>query len=92
VKKAIKNLSYYFFPGPIKSKYLAKILEFLFPDSIEGSSFQYPKEFTRSRELADVGGIGIKSCPMNGLVWRLTLALCHSMQFLGRVKISNLFS
>ena len=69
--------------GPIKDEYLTKILEYLFPDSKPNSDHEYPTDFERSQSLEGVSTIGVKSAPVDGLVWRLTVVLAHCLHVLG---------
>ena len=75
------------FLGPIKSEYLSKILEYLFPDASSSNSHPYPVEFERVASLegsCGISTIGIKSAPVDGLVWRLTVVLAHCLHVLGK--------
>ncbi len=81
--------------GPIKREYLSKMLEYLFPDSNPDSKYAYPEElknFTESdNEMVNQFRIqlsNIKSCPVDGLLWRLTIMLAHCLHILGR-KLSR---
>ncbi len=69
------SYNFSFMAGPIKNEYLTKILEYLFPDSSSTSDHAYPREFERAQSLEGVSTIGIKSAPVDGLVWRLTVVL-----------------
>jgi hypothetical protein len=69
------SYNFSFVAGPIKNEYLTKILEYLFPDSSSTSDHAYPREFERAQSLEGVSTIGIKSAPVDGLVWRLTIVL-----------------
>ena len=84
----ILNLKF-IFQGPIKSEYLSKILEYLFPDSSPSGDYPYPAEFERAASLdgsCGISTIGIKSAPVDGLVWRLTVVLAHCLHVLGKQK------
>ncbi len=73
--------------GPIKDKYLRKILDYLFPDASDSSEFPYPDELASSSlPHASVSLSGVKSCPVDGLVWRLTVTLAHCLHVLGGVR------
>ncbi|TRY78537.1 hypothetical protein TCAL_04254 [Tigriopus californicus] len=80
-------------PGPIKDDYLFKILEYLFPDSTDKPEFPYPQDFgspshrhnenfNNFRVLLST----IKSCPVDGLLWRFTIVAAHCLHILGGIK------
>lgn len=78
-------------PGPIKDAYLFKILEYLFPDSSEAPDFPYPETLGRNptQESENFNNFrtelsGIKSCPVDGLVWRLSVVSAHCLHILGK--------
>eukprot|EP00095_Tigriopus_kingsejongensis_P007273 maker-scaffold144_size312663-snap-gene-2.35 protein:Tk07273 transcript:maker-scaffold144_size312663-snap-gene-2.35-mRNA-1 annotation:"hypothetical protein BRAFLDRAFT_221256" len=79
--------------GPIKDDYLFKILEYLFPDSAEKPEFPYPENlglatnpsnenFNNFRVILS----NIKSCPVDGLVWRLAVVAGHCLHILGGIR------
>ena len=81
--------------GPIKEEYLTKLLEYLFPDSALKPQYPYPTEFgshpqgnmkNQNRDHFRVSMGGIKSSPIDGLVWRLSIALGHCLNILGGIK------
>ena len=74
-----------------KTKYLSKILDYLFPDSTSSPDFPYPVEFVRAEILDGMSTIGIKSSPVDGLVWRLTVVLAHCLHVLGKETKTNPF-
>ena len=54
--------------GPIKSDHLIHILDYLFPDAAEKPKHPYPEDLTKTNLNSR---IPIKTCPIDGLVWRL---------------------
>ena len=79
--------------GPIKDEYMTKLLEYIFPDSAMSPEHPYPTEFesfpkgkkyNQNREHFRVAMGGIKSSPVDGLVWRLAIALGHCLHVLGK--------
>ena len=81
--------------GPIKDEYLTTMLEYLFPDSIKTPRYPYPSEFeshtthkigNNNSEHYRVSMGGIKSSPIDGLVWRLGIVLGHCLHVLGGIK------
>ena len=85
--------------GPIKDEYLTKILEYIFPDSLLSPEHPYPKDFAsypkskqnnQNREYFRVAMGGIKSSPIDGLVWRLGIALGHCLHVLGKLSMYSM--
>ena len=87
--------------GPIKDAHLSQLLTYLFPDSASSQLIHpYPSQFTGGNPNDEEGEInssglendfkvemsGIKSCPIGGLLWRLTAALGHAFNALGGIK------
>ena len=79
--------------GPIKDEYLTSMLEYIFPDSSMSPEHPYPSEFnscpTNMRENENQYRVslgGIKSSPVDGLVWRLAIVLGHCLRLLGGIK------
>ena len=80
-------------PGPIKDAHLIKILQYLFPDSKQGQQpeFPYPEDLTKQGsstksetfESFRVAMSSVKSSPVDGLVWRLTVVIAHCLHILG---------
>ena len=79
--------------GPIKDEYLTKILEYLFPDSSSNPNYPYPNNLeTNSQTKGGAPNLknyrvsmgAIKSSPIDGLLWRLAIALGHCLHVLGK--------
>ena len=79
--------------GPIKDEYLTKILEYLFPDSSSCPNYPYPNNIeTNSQTNGGTSNLkhyrvsmgAIKSSPIDGLLWRLAIALGHCLHVLGK--------
>lgn len=72
-----------------------KILEYLFPDSRDGSEFAYGARLGQAGDdeegssedslLARFGGqlARVKSAPRDGLVWRLAVVMSHCLYVMG---------
>jgi len=67
--------------GPIKSDHLIRILDYLFPDASEENRHPYPEDLTANHQQ-----FTIKSCPVDGLVWRLSIVFAHCLHILGGMK------
>ena len=83
--------------GPIKDEYLTNMLEYLFPDSSLSQRHPYPSDFethptseveSENREHYRVSMAGIKSSPVDGLVWRLAIVLGHCLHVLGKERFN----
>ena len=66
--------------GPIKADHLIRILDYLFPDAAKDLKDPYPCDFKNQ------ANIGIKSCPKDSLVWRLSVVFAHCLHVLGGLK------
>ena len=91
-------LFFVFSAGPIKKAFLSRILSYLFPDSEENPEFPYPEDLSGNNSSENKDGddhdnmdtfgmalAGIKSCPVDGLVWRLTIVMAHCINVLGKI-------
>ena len=86
-------------PGPIKDAHLMKLLQYLFPDSKSGAEFPYPDDlskqgsssskYSESFQSFRVAMSGIKSSPVDGLIWRLTVLIAHCLYILGETCTSQ---
>ncbi len=87
--------------GPIKKEHLTKMLEYLFPDSNPDgtTAVAYPEEFTSldNKLDGDEGEDGLlsqlqmqlsslKTCPVDGFLWRLSVVVSHCLHVLGGIK------
>ena len=70
--------------GPIKSDHLIRILDYLFPDASEENRHPYPEDLTANHQQ-----FTIKSCPVDGLVWRLSIVFAHCLHILGKTDHSS---
>ena len=68
--------------GPIKPDLLIKILDYLFPDASEENLNPYPD----LNHASSNHQFSIKSCPQNGLIWRLSIVFAHCLHVLGGLK------
>ncbi|KAJ9596359.1 hypothetical protein L9F63_012634 [Diploptera punctata] len=76
--------------GPISNSLLMPILYFLFPDAEDEPKSPYSEELGNNcsfnnqqmEELAN----GLKSAPVDGLVWRLAVVMSHVMHTLGGLR------
>ena len=66
--------------GPIRPDHLIRILDYLFPDASEEDKYPYPQDLASNHQFA------IKSCPVDGLVWRLSIVFSHVLHVLGGMK------
>jgi hypothetical protein len=71
-------------------------LEYLFPDSVPKPEFPYPTEFSSHFEQSKgfyencrVSLSAIKSSPLDGLAWRLTVVTAHCLHILGKIDSSQ---
>uniref|UniRef100_A0A1B6DTG6 Rab3 GTPase-activating protein catalytic subunit n=1 Tax=Clastoptera arizonana TaxID=38151 RepID=A0A1B6DTG6_9HEMI len=76
--------------GPIPGDLLMPILYFLFPDADNGNKSPYPQHLNSSigkdgKSPQDVM-TGMKSSPIDSLVWRLSVAMAHALHTLGGVR------
>ena len=70
--------------GPIKSDHLIRILDYLFPDASEENRYPYPDDLTANHSLQQFANI--KSGPIDGLIWRLSIVFAHCLHILGGLK------
>ncbi len=98
----VSNIIFLFSPGPIRKEYLDKLLDYLFPDSSPErgpSDLSYPEEFTSLGCHSEEGLVshlqvplsGVKSSPVDGFLWRLTVALSHTLHLLGKSQFHFLW-
>ena len=73
--------------GPIKSDHLIRILDYLFPDASEENRHPYPEDLTANHQQ-----FTIKSCPVDGLVWRLSIVFAHCLHILGKTTVCYCFT
>ena len=71
--------------GPIKPDHLIHILDFLFPDAAEHPKHPYPEDLS-SNKNNNANRMFIKTCPIDGLVWRLTIVFGHILHVFGSLK------
>ncbi len=77
--------------GPIKPEHLNIILDYLFPDSQDDPKYPYPKDLSSNTQLPFANRLGIsittvKSCPIDGIVWRLGIVFAHCLHVLGGLR------
>ncbi|XP_053989291.1 rab3 GTPase-activating protein catalytic subunit isoform X1 [Hylaeus volcanicus] len=70
--------------GPISEEILLSILYFLFPDADENSKAPYSD--TSISSMDEEQWKGVKTCPMDSLVWRLAIVAAHCTHNLGGVS------
>ncbi|XP_069677662.1 rab3 GTPase-activating protein catalytic subunit [Periplaneta americana] len=76
--------------GPIADNQLMPILYFLFPDAEDEPKSPYPEVLGNhstcdNRQMEDLS-TGLKSAPVDGLVWRLAVVMSHVVHTLGGVR------
>ena len=80
----VRKLSSSNIGGPIRPNHLIHILDYLFPDAAENSKHPYPKDLNLNSNSSN--RIHMKTCPVDGLVWRLTIVFAHCLHVLGGLK------
>jgi hypothetical protein len=69
--------------GPINKAHLSHILEFLFPDSNPDSKHAYPEDLGSDRVHGSAAA-GVKSAPVGGILWRLSVVMAHCLHLMGK--------
>jgi len=66
--------------GPLNPALLDYVLGYLFPDANNANSYPFSDPTSKSEYLNDYANTTIKTCPYDGLVWRLctTIACCYA--------------
>nr|CAD7196421.1 unnamed protein product [Timema douglasi] len=76
--------------GPITDDMLTPILYFLFPDADDNHKHPYPDNLVYSSSCEGKKNedllTGLKSAPVDGLVWRLAVVMSHVVHTLGGAK------
>ena len=58
------------------------LLDYLFPDASEENRYPYPDDLTANHQQF----ANIKSGPIDGLIWRLSIVFAHCLHILGGLK------
>uniref|UniRef100_A0A0A9XWU8 Rab3 GTPase-activating protein catalytic subunit n=1 Tax=Lygus hesperus TaxID=30085 RepID=A0A0A9XWU8_LYGHE len=69
--------------GPIPNKILMTIIYYLFPDTETNSKYHYPSEGEAEKSSTQQR---MKTCNVDGLVWRLSVMMAHALHMLGGPK------
>ena len=60
------------------------LLDYLFPDASEENRYPYPDDLTANHSHQQFANI--KSGPIDGLIWRLSIVFAHCLHILGGLK------
>ncbi|KAI5736414.1 hypothetical protein M8J76_002939 [Diaphorina citri] len=76
--------------GPLPEDLLMSILRHLFPDAAGNSRNEYSEsigcQIIKQDDVTQEGLSGLKSCPPDGLVWRLAICSSHALYSMGGAK------
>ena len=69
----------------IREKHVMNSLsDYLFPDASEENRYPYPDDLTANHSHQQFANI--KSGPIDGLIWRLSIVFAHCLHILGGLK------